>query len=116
MCCVVLSVSLEGFVDVYFVIRHIFCDFGDEFTVYDTNGENPTSNMIASISKDKEAVVTCLDETRHGLESGDFVTFSEVQGMVELNSSGPREIKVSVYIYMYLILYLYVSNTIFICI
>lgn len=60
----------------------------------DTNGENPLSVMIASISKDKEGVVTCLDETRHGMESGDFVTFSEVHGMVELNGSAPREIKV----------------------
>jgi len=62
--------------------------------VSDTNGENPLSVMIASISKDKEGVVTCLDETRHGMESGDFVTFSEVHGMVELNGSAPREIKV----------------------
>lgn len=52
--------------------------------------------MIASISKEKEGVVTCLDETRHGMESGDFVTFSEVQGMVEMNSSPPMEIKVPI--------------------
>lgn len=74
--------------------RHIFCDFGEEFTVYDTTGENPLSNMIASISKDKEGVVTCLDETRHGMESGDFVTFTEVVGMTEINEAKPREIKV----------------------
>ena len=78
------------------VFRHIFCDFGDEFTVYDTNGENPLSNMIASISKDEEGVVTCLDETRHGMESGDYVTFTEVQGMTEINNATPREIKVCI--------------------
>ena len=39
-------------------------------------------------------MVTCLDEARHGFESGDFVSFSEVQGMVELNGSQPIEIKV----------------------
>lgn len=50
--------------------------------------------MIASISKDKEGVVTCLDETRHGMESGDFVTFTEVVGMTEINEAKPREIKV----------------------
>lgn len=38
--------------------------------------------------------MTCLDETRHGFESGDFVSFIEVQGMSELNSSPPVEIKV----------------------
>lgn len=57
----------------------IFCDFGPEFTVYDVNGANPLSAMVASISKDKEGVVTCLDEVRHGFEDGDFVTFTEVR-------------------------------------
>jgi ubiquitin-activating enzyme E1 len=38
--------------------------------------------------------VTCLDETRHGLEDGDFVTFSEVQGMTELNGCKPLKISV----------------------
>ena len=44
--------------------------------------------------QDKEGVVTCLDETRHGLEDGDFVTFTEVQGMVELNACEPRKVTV----------------------
>jgi ubiquitin-activating enzyme E1 len=39
-------------------------------------------------------VVTCLDETRHGLEDGDFVTFSEIQGMVDLNGCEPRKVSV----------------------
>lgn len=56
----------------------IFCDFGEEFTVYDVNGQNPLSAMIASVTKDKEGVVTCLDEVRHGFEDGDHVTFTEV--------------------------------------
>ena len=42
----------------------------------------------------KDAIVTCLDETRHGLEDGDFVTFSEVKGMVELNGCEPRKVSV----------------------
>ena len=50
--------------------------------------------MIVSVDKDKEGVVTCLDETRHGLEDGDFVTFSEVQGMTELNGCEPRKVTV----------------------
>lgn len=44
--------------------------------------------------QDNAGVVTCLDEARHGFESGDFVTFSEVQGMTELNGCQPVEIKV----------------------
>ena len=39
-------------------------------------------------------MVTCLDETRHGLEDGDFVTFEEVAGMKELNGGEPRKITV----------------------
>ncbi len=50
--------------------------------------------MIATITKYKEGVVTCLDETRHGFQTGDKVTFSEVQGMVEFNNCEPRTVKV----------------------
>lgn len=39
-------------------------------------------------------MVTLLDETRHGLEDGDFVTFTEVQGMEELNACKPRKVTV----------------------
>ncbi|XP_068718241.1 ubiquitin-like modifier-activating enzyme 1 [Montipora capricornis] len=72
----------------------IFCDFGESFTVVDTNGEQPISNMISSVTKDKDGIVTCLDEQRHSYESGDYVSFSEVQGMTELNQCEPRKIKV----------------------
>ncbi|XP_065939385.1 ubiquitin-like modifier-activating enzyme 1 [Magallana gigas] len=50
--------------------------------------------MVASITKDKEGVVTCLDEARYGYEDGDHVTFTEVQGMTELNGCKPIKIKV----------------------
>uniref|UniRef100_A0A8C2X6K7 E1 ubiquitin-activating enzyme n=1 Tax=Cyclopterus lumpus TaxID=8103 RepID=A0A8C2X6K7_CYCLU len=72
----------------------LFCDFGEEMVVYDTNGEQPLSAMISMITKDSKGVVTCLDEARHGFESGDYVTFTEVQGMTELNGCQPVEIKV----------------------
>ncbi|KAI0939237.1 hypothetical protein AcV5_000709 [Taiwanofungus camphoratus] len=71
-----------------------FNDFGPKFTCVDPKGEQPLSGMIVSIERDKEGLVTCLDETRHGLEDGDFVTFSEVQGMEELNGCEPRKITV----------------------
>uniref|UniRef100_A0A674PNQ0 E1 ubiquitin-activating enzyme n=1 Tax=Takifugu rubripes TaxID=31033 RepID=A0A674PNQ0_TAKRU len=72
----------------------LFCDFGEEMIVYDTNGEQPLSAMISMITKDNPGVVTCLDEARHGFESGDYVTFTEIQGMTELNGCQPVEIKV----------------------
>uniref|UniRef100_A0A8C9RXZ4 E1 ubiquitin-activating enzyme n=1 Tax=Scleropages formosus TaxID=113540 RepID=A0A8C9RXZ4_SCLFO len=72
----------------------LFCDFGEEMIVYDTNGEQPLSAMISMITKDSQGLVTCLDEARHGFETGDYVTFTEVQGMTELNGCQPIEIKV----------------------
>ncbi|OSX60314.1 hypothetical protein POSPLADRAFT_1066666 [Postia placenta MAD-698-R-SB12] len=72
----------------------VFNDFGPKFTVVDPTGEQPHTGMIVSVERDKDGLVTCLDETRHGLEDGDFVTFSEVQGMEELNGCEPRKISV----------------------
>lgn len=60
------------------LFAQVFCDFGDEFTVYDVNGATVLSTMIASITQDQQGIVTCLEETRHGFEDGDYVTFSEV--------------------------------------
>lgn len=76
------------------LFAQVFCDFGEEFTVVDTNGEPCASAMVASISKDTEGLVTCVDDTRHGLEDGDYVTFSEVQGMTELNGCKPMKVKI----------------------
>ncbi|KZT19301.1 ubiquitin activating enzyme [Neolentinus lepideus HHB14362 ss-1] len=71
-----------------------FNDFGPKFTCVDPTGEQPLSGMIVSVEKDNEGLVTTLDETRHGLEDGDFVTFTEVQGMDELNGCEPRKVSV----------------------
>lgn len=60
------------------LFSQVFCDFGADFVVYDPNGAQPISTMVAGITKDADGVVTCLDETRHGFEDGDYVTFAEV--------------------------------------
>ncbi|KDQ20703.1 hypothetical protein BOTBODRAFT_26721 [Botryobasidium botryosum FD-172 SS1] len=72
----------------------VFNDFGPKFTCVDPTGESPLTGMIVQVEKDSEGLVTCLDETRHGLEDGDFVTFSEVKGMESLNGCQPRKITV----------------------
>lgn len=72
----------------------VFCDFGTGFVVSDTSGEQSLTGLIASITTENEGVVTCLDENRHGLADGDFVTFREVQGMPKLNGCEPRKVKV----------------------
>ncbi|GAA5906369.1 hypothetical protein JCM8208_003532 [Rhodotorula glutinis] len=64
-----------------------FCDFGEQFPVVDQTGETPLSGMVVEIEEGEDALVTCLDETRHGLEDGDYVRFTEVEGM-NINSDG----------------------------
>jgi len=77
------------------VFGYTFCDFGDGFECVDANGEEPTSAMVASIDNSgAETLVTCLDEARHGLEDGDYVSFSEVGGMEGLNGAPPRPVVV----------------------
>jgi ubiquitin-activating enzyme E1 len=76
--------------DTFGLFGSIFTDFGKDFTVVDATGETPISGIVAGI--DSEGLVTALDETRHGLEDGDFVTFSEVQGMEDLNKTDPRKV------------------------
>lgn len=78
--------------DIYGLFGSIFTDFGKNFTCGDPTGENPLSGIVAGI--DTDGVVSALDETRHGLEDGDFVTFTEVEGMDKLNDGTPRKISV----------------------
>ncbi|XP_057442225.1 ubiquitin-activating enzyme E1 1-like [Lotus japonicus] len=71
----------------------VFCDFGPEFTVVDVDGEEPHTGIIASISNDNPALVSCVDDERLEFQDGDLVVFSEVHGMKELNDGKPRKIK-----------------------
>ncbi|KAL0347511.1 UNVERIFIED_CONTAM: Ubiquitin-activating enzyme E1 1 [Sesamum calycinum] len=71
----------------------VFCDFGPEFTVFDVDGEDPHTGIIASISNDNPALVACVDDERLEFQDGDLVVFSELRGMTELNDGKPRKIK-----------------------
>lgn len=81
-----ISADIRGF------FGNIFCDFGENFPITDTTGENVASGIIASIGED--GLVTALDETRHGLEDGDYVTFTEIIGLEALNDAEPRKVEV----------------------
>ncbi|EGG24766.1 hypothetical protein DFA_03010 [Cavenderia fasciculata] len=65
----------------------VFNDFGQDFLVHDKNGEDIKETFISSISIDKEAIVTCMENQMHNLESGDLVLFREVKGMTEINGT-----------------------------
>ncbi|KAK7749959.1 E1 ubiquitin-activating protein [Diatrype stigma] len=78
--------------DTFGLFGSVFCDFGKKFTCLDATGENPVNGIVAGI--DEDGLVSALDETRHGLEDGDYVTFSEIEGMEGLNGAEPRKITV----------------------
>lgn len=78
--------------DTFGLFGTIFTDFGKNFTIGDPNGEVVNTGIVAGITAD--GLVSALDETRHGLEDGDYVSFSEVQGMNKLNEAAPKKIEV----------------------
>ncbi|ANB14591.1 E1 ubiquitin-activating protein UBA1 [Sugiyamaella lignohabitans] len=79
--------------DIRGLFGSVFVDFGDKFQVFDPTGEEPQSGIISAIEPD--GTVAALDETRHGLEDGDWVKFTEVEGLEALNDGQPREVKVT---------------------
>lgn len=62
----------------------VFCDFGENFIVYDDDGLTVKSGQIVSITKEKEGIVTT--EKWHNLYDGEYVTFTGVINPFE-NSS-----------------------------
>ncbi|CAF1361012.1 unnamed protein product [Rotaria sp. Silwood1] len=72
----------------------IFCDFDQNFKVFDTNGEDSiTEEIVDSISHDEIGVVSIATYTKHGFEDGSYVTFHGVKGMTEIND---HEFKITV--------------------
>jgi len=86
-----------GFVaaDALGVAASVFVDFGDVFTVRDKDGEECRNAIVAGITTENPGVVHTHEGRRHGFQDGDWVTFSELQGITELNGSAPRQIKVT---------------------
>ncbi|SCU97613.1 LANO_0E16468g1_1 [Lachancea nothofagi CBS 11611] len=70
----------------------VFTDFGDEFTVVDPTGEEPLSGIVSDIETD--GTVTMLDDNRHNLEDGDYVKFSEIEGLERLNDGNAYKVEV----------------------
>ncbi|KAG7745711.1 hypothetical protein KL932_000741 [Ogataea haglerorum] len=78
--------------DIKGLVGQLFVDFGEAFTIFDPNGEEPHTGIVSDI--EKNGTVTMLDDNRHGLEDGDYVKFSEVQGIDKLNDGTAYKIKV----------------------
>ena len=50
----VIVMLMWGF---WFFGRELFCDFGDNFVMNDVDGEEPISNMVASITKVRQTQI-----------------------------------------------------------
>ena len=68
------------------LVGQIFCDFGVDFTVNDPDGEQVQTSIVENIMNDVNPLVQCIDTKPHGLTNGDYVRFTNVKGMDELNS------------------------------
>ena len=58
--------------------------------------------------------MACLEDHRHGLEDGDYVTFHEIKGMTELNGAEPMKVSVTgelLAIPFFLMKYIYVFDS-----
>ncbi|SCU82375.1 LAME_0C00804g1_1 [Lachancea meyersii CBS 8951] len=70
----------------------VFNDFGEDFTVIDPTGEEPVSGIVSDFEAD--GTVTMLDDNRHNLEDGNYVTFSEIEGLEPLNDGKAYKVEV----------------------
>lgn len=79
--------------DTFGLFGVIFADFGPEHTIDDATGEETVEIYIEYVDK-TTGDVTILENARHNLSDDDFVTFSEVKGMTELNNCAPKKVRV----------------------
>jgi ubiquitin-activating enzyme E1 len=78
------------------VFGKVFCDFGKAFVVSDKDGEQPHQSQIEFVDHDSTPpnVRVLEDQGRHGLETGDYVSFSRVQGLDGLLADSNKEYKI----------------------
>ncbi|XP_058414807.1 ubiquitin-like modifier-activating enzyme 7 isoform X2 [Diceros bicornis minor] len=77
------------------LVGQLFCDFGEDFTVQDPTEAEPRTAAIQHISQGSPGILTLRKEAdAHYFCDGDLVTFSGIEGMVELNGCAPQPIHV----------------------
>ncbi|BHF68111.1 Ubiquitin-like modifier-activating enzyme 6 [Sparganum proliferum] len=67
------------------VLGNIFCDFGQDFTVYDQLGLPLREFFISGITNEETPELTPKGKDHLFLSDGDAITFRDVSGMTELN-------------------------------
>ena len=75
----------------------IFSDFGNNHIIYDQYGIEPQKFFCQDITNSIRGLVSVLDqfENPFRLETGDYVIFKNVKGMIELNDNRPRKITIN---------------------
>ena len=54
----------------------------------------PRAAHAANLDQENPGAVTLIEDVRCDLESGDYVTFKDVEGMTELNDAPPMKVNV----------------------
>lgn len=85
-----------GFIlaDTFGMVGAIFVDFGPDFICVDPSGREINTALVSGVSNEERGVVYLHTDANMPFQSGDFVKFSEVEGMDELNAQEPMEITV----------------------
>ena len=67
----------------------VFCDFGPAFICNDKDGNPPSTSQIESVVQEGSKVVVKVleDQGRHGLETGDTVTFARLKNLPGLETN-----------------------------
>jgi ubiquitin-activating enzyme E1 len=65
------------------VFGQVFCDFGAAFVCNDKDGNPPSTSQVESVFQEGDKVVVKVleDQGRHGLETGEMVTFARLKGI-----------------------------------
>jgi ubiquitin-activating enzyme E1 len=71
-----------------------FVDYGNEFIVTDADGEETKSFIVVNATNTNPCIITVHEDKRHKFQDGDYVKFSEIEGMTELNSLPPTKVNV----------------------
>ena len=58
----------------------VVVDYGENFKVFDKNGDDPRPLLIENITKSNPGVVTIIKEKKHNFKTGDFVRIYDVEG------------------------------------
>lgn len=68
----------------YGLFSNLFCDFGNEFTINDIDGEPDNTALLQDITND--GVFICLENEKHNLSPGSKFILTEVIGLDKINN------------------------------